>query len=211
LRDGASPRLAAIRLAADPEPWDAAGFTLAQGAVRVGSVSRELAGTGAGRGVLEWLLDHAPDADLDGLPTSAAEPPRGPAPRHANGVTALDHLVAFSPDLDRTVGALERAGLDLRRVREGPTAAGARRQAFFRVGEPLLEVIEHPPGTEAAARLDAPARLWGLAFACEDLDAAAASLGELLGEPRDAIQPGRRIVTFRRAANLGAPVALMSG
>ena len=124
---------------------------------------------------------------------------------------ALDHVVAFSPDLDRTVAALEAAGLDLRRVREGPTAAGAQRQAFFRVGTPILEVIEHPPGTGAAQDLEAPARFWGLAFVVEDIDASARRLGALLGEVRDAIQPGRRIATIRREAGLGLPVALMSG
>ena len=37
--------------------------------------------------------------------------------------------------LDRSVRALQAAGLDLRRVREQPTPAGAPRQAFFRLGE----------------------------------------------------------------------------
>ena len=122
----------------------------------------------------------------------------------------MDHVVAFSPDLERTVPALEAAGLDLRRVREGPTPAGAQRQAFFRLGESILEVVEHPPGTPAAADRDAPAGFYGLAFGVEDLDVAARRLGPLLGEPRDAVQPGRLIATVRREARLGLPVALIT-
>ncbi len=119
-------------------------------------------------------------------------------------------MVAFTPDMDRTVAVLEAAGLDLRRRREGPTSAGSRRQAFFRVGRPILETIEHPPHADAAADMDAPARFWGLAFSTPDLDACAAALGPLAGEPKDAIQEGRRIVTVRREAGLGLPVAIMS-
>jgi len=43
-----------------------------------------------------------------------------------------------------------------------------------------------------------------------DLEAAAAAMGELLGDIRDAVQPGRRIATVRRDAGLGVPVAFMT-
>ena len=57
--------------------------------------------------------------ELDGLPTERSTAPLGePAPVHPNGVTGIDHVVAFSPDLDRTTAALQAAGLDLRRIRE---------------------------------------------------------------------------------------------
>ena len=138
------------------------------------------------------------------------EPPGDDAPAHPNGIDRIDHVVAFTPDMDRTVTALEAAGLDLRLRREGPTSAGSRRQAFFRVGRPILETIEHPPDAAAAADVDAPARFWGLAFGTADLDACVAALGPLIGEPRDAIQEGRRIATLRQEAGLGLPVAVMS-
>ena len=35
-------------------------------------------------------------------------------------------------------------GLDLRRIREHPTPAGAPRQAFFRLGAEILELIQEP-------------------------------------------------------------------
>lgn len=210
--DPSSAVIAEIVLAAEPDRWEDAGFAVEDGEVRAGSIVLTLAGSGAGRRIVRWALAGVEQADLDGLPTVRAEVPPlpGPVPAHPNGVARLDHVVAFSPDLERTVTALQGAGLDLRRRREGPTPAGAQRQAFFRLDEAILEVVEHPPGTPAAADLDAPTRFWGLAFGVDDLDATAARLGPLLGEPRDAIQPGRRIATARREAGLGLPVAFIT-
>ncbi len=56
----------------------------------------------------------------------------------------------------------------------------------------------------------AHARLWGISFLVADMDATAAFLGDLLGTPRDAVQPGRRIATLRREAGLGPAIAFMS-
>lgn len=148
---------------------------------------------------------------LDGLPTSESDQPPPPeAPAHPNGVTSLDHVVAISPDLDRTVAALTAAGLDLRRVREEPTPAGAPRQAFFRLGSVILEVVQEPPEATERAGGDRPAFFWGLAFVAPDLERTAAFLGDRAGEVRDAVQPGRRIATLRRSAGLSVPVALMT-
>jgi hypothetical protein len=55
-----------------------------------------------------------------------------------------------------------------------------------------------------------PARLWGLAFVVEDMDRPAEVLGDLLGAPRDAVQPGRTIATVRSEAGLGPAVAFMT-
>ncbi len=55
-----------------------------------------------------------------------------------------------------------------------------------------------------------PARLWGVTAVVEDLDALAARLGDRLGAPGDAVQPGRRIATLRREAGLGVPLAFMT-
>ena len=107
-------------------------------------------------------------------------------------------MIADAPDLWRAA------------ERDQPTPGGAPRQAFFRVGEPVLEVVQAPPGTRIAEDRDGPARLWGISFAVADLDATVASLGDLAGEPRDAVQPGRRIATLRREAGIGTAVAFMS-
>ena len=100
--------------------------------------------------------------------------------------------------------------MDLRRRREGPTGAGSARQAFFRVGEAILEVVEHPPQAREAGDAEAPTRLWGLALLTPDMDATVDAAGDLIGSPKDAIQPGRRIATFTREAALGAAVAVIS-
>ncbi len=203
--------IAELVLAAEPENWSRAGFEVKDEGATIGSTPLTLAGADAGRRIVRWVLDGATSTELDGLPTEVGKPSGAQQePPHPNGVVRMDHVVAFSPDLERTVAALEAAGLDLRRVREGTTPAGAQRQAFFRLGESILEVVEHPPGTPAAADRDAPAGFYGLALGVVDLDVAARRLGPLLGEPRDAVQPGRRIATVRREAGLGLPVALIT-
>jgi hypothetical protein len=147
-------------------------------------------------------------------PAATARSP-GEEPRavpHPNGVTALDHVVAIAPALDRTVAALQAAGLDLRRIREQPTPAGAPRQAFFRLGDAILEVVQAPDeAIERSGGPDGPAFFWGLAFKVADIDATVAAIGEeRCSPPRPAVQPGRRIATLRRAAGLAVPVALMT-
>jgi len=74
----------------------------------------------------------------------------------------------------------------------------------------ILEVVEVPPGSREERDPDAPSRFWGLAFGVDDLDRCAAYLGDRLGEPRDAVQPGRRIATLRREAGLSPGIAFMT-
>ena len=81
---------------------------------------------------------------------SARSRRRRPPGAHPNGAVRVDHVVMLSPDLDRTVAELESQGFDLRRRREGPTPGGSTRQAFFRAGEPILEVVQAPEGTSVA-------------------------------------------------------------
>jgi hypothetical protein len=134
-----------------------------------------------------------------------------PAGRHPNGISGIDHIVAMSPQLDRSVEALERAGLDLRRIREQPTPAGAPRQAFFRLGAVILEVVQEPPqAVERSSGPDGPARFWGLALLADDIEQTVSRLGEHVSDLRPAVQPGRLIATLKRSAGLAVPVALMS-
>ena len=143
--------------------------------------------------------------------TAAERPDRATAAEHPNGVDAIDHVVAMSPALDRSVRMLRDAGLQLRRIREQPTPAGAPRQAFFRLGAVILEVVQVPAEmVERSGGPDGPARFWGLALLCEDLDRTVARLGAHASDIRPAVQPGRRIATLRRSAGLSVPVALMS-
>jgi hypothetical protein len=204
--------LDALTVADRPEAWSALGFAVEGDACVVGGARIRLAGPDAGRGVSGWSLRGLETTELDGLPTerSDAEPPAESA-AHPNGIAALDHVVAISPELDRTVAVLERAGLDLRRIREEPTPAGAPRQAFFRLGVTILEVVQEPAEvSERAGGSDRPAFFWGLAFVAPDLDATVAGLGDRVSEIRPAVQPGRRIATLRRSAGLSVPVALIT-
>lgn len=211
---GPGPVLHEIVVAAEDSAWRDAGFRVDEGddtgVVHVGTVAIELAGAAAGKRIVRCGLSGVDSSDFDGLPIGPgdASPTGEPAPPHPNGVTGIDHLVAFTPDLDRTVAAGEALGLDLRRVRDEPAPAGSPRQAFFRLGELMLEIAQAPPGSPLPP--DAPARFYGLALLVEDIDATAAALGDLCGDPRDAVQPGRRIATVRRQASLGLPVAFMT-
>jgi hypothetical protein len=197
-------------VAADPAAWRAADFDVRDSNVDVGAVRIRLAGAVAGRGLLSWSLRGLASAELDGLPTEPSDRLPATGTAHPNGVVSIDHVVAFSPNLDRTVAVLREAGLDFRRLRDEPTPAGAPRQAFFRLGDVILEVIQAPDGSPLLAEPAGPARLWGISFLVNDLRAARAAFGDLLGEPRDAVQPGRTIATVRREAKLGLPVALMT-
>jgi len=204
------PTVDELVVADAPERWTAAGFAVEDGGCEVSTVRIRLAGPGERRGIVSWTVRGLASQELDGLPTAASERPPAAGGPHPNGVRTLDHLVVMSPALDRTVAALEAAGLDLRRIREGETPGGSTRQAFFRMGEVILEVVQAPEGTSVGANPDGPARLWGLAFGVGDMDATAAALGPLLGEPRPAVQEGRTIATLRREAGLGPAIAFMT-
>ena len=204
--------LAELTVADSPASWEACGFAVEDDLCVLGEVRVRFAPAEGKRGLVGWTLRGAGSLELDGLPTLASDAPSPEeAPEHPNGVTAIDHVVAISSDLDRTVAALQAAGLDLRRIREEPTPAGAPRQAFFRLGATILEVVQEPPEATERHGGDRPAFFWGLAFVAPDLDRTVAFLGEdRVSEIRPAVQPGRLIATLRRGAGLSVPVALMS-
>jgi catechol 2,3-dioxygenase-like lactoylglutathione lyase family enzyme len=188
------PTLEQLEIADEPDDWSAVGFDVEGDICQVSSVVVRLVGKGPRRGILGWTLGN-------GAPDAVARAP------HPNGVVRIDHVVLMSPDLDRTVEDLRADGFELRRIREGETPGGSTRQAFFRVGEPILEVVQAPEGTSVARD---PTRLWGLALLVEDLEQTTSTLGNLVGTPRDAVQPGRRIATLRPQAGLGPAIAFMT-
>ena len=201
-----------LTVADDPAAWAALGFAVDGDTSALGTVRVRLVGRGAGQGLARWSLRGLANTELDGLPTTRSDSePLPEAPAHPNGIAAIDHVVAITPALERTVAALEAAGLDLRRIREEPTPAGAPRQAFFRLGPTILEVVQEPEeAIERGGGPDRPAFFWGLALVAPDIEATVAGLGDRVSEVRDAIQPGRRIATLRRAADLTLPVALIT-
>ncbi|MDX6625194.1 MAG: hypothetical protein QOE56_183 [Solirubrobacterales bacterium] len=201
-----------LTVADDPAAWAELGFAVEADICRLGEVRIRLAGSTVGRGLTGWSLREVGSTELDGLPTDrSGRPPASEAPAHPNGIAALDHVVVITPVLERTVAALQAAGLDLRRIREEPTPAGAPRQAFFRLGATILEVVQEPEeAIERGGGADRPAFFWGLALVAPEIEATVAGLGDRVSEIRPAVQPGRRIATLRRAAGLSLPVALIT-
>jgi hypothetical protein len=206
------PRLVALELRAAVDAWRAAGFAVgADGRCRVGTTDVVLAG-GEG-GFAGWTVAGAIPAQdgLDGVPTAVPSPDADVAPAgpHPNRVVAIDHVVLATPDSARTFETLEAAGFELRRVSDAGSPERPLRQGFFLFADLVLEVVGPPaPAPGAAAE---PARLWGVTFVADDLDAARVAFGsERLGAPRDAVQPGRRIAVAAREAGLGVRVALMT-
>ena len=125
-----------------------------------------LSGAREGEGVRGWSLRDVSSDDLDGLSTARSDAPeREPAPAHPNGVIAIDHVVAFSGDLDRTVAVLQGAGSTC-----GGSARSRRRRARRarrssgsggRSSRSCRSLTAH---SSAAGARSAPARLWGLAL-----------------------------------------------
>ncbi len=180
-----------IDLPGEADTWARLGF--APGAP-VGEVRME-----PGAAQLELAVEGLTHERPDGLAIVAAGVGTAEPGTHPNGAAAVDHVVALTDDLGRTLAALERAGLEVRRIRVPPEAHV--RQAFIHLGSLILEVVE--------VEGDGPA-LWGVTVAVADLDACARELGPLLGAPREAVQAGRRIATVRPEAGLPIAVAFMT-
>ncbi|MGA8328616.1 MAG: glyoxalase [Mycobacterium sp.] len=190
---------------ADPtEAWTRAGFSVDSGGdagavCRIGGVRIRLAGSDRGTGILGWSLRGLPSGDsvpdLDGIPTTKSDAVAAAPAAHANGVTAIDHIVVLSPDLGRTVDALTTIGVVPRRERDAHLGGRPIRQIFFRFGEVIIEVVGSP---ETAT--EGPATLWGITYAVADIDATAAYFGDRTAPVKAAVQPGRRITTLRHHA-----------
>lgn len=207
----AVPTINALVIADPPEAWAGAGFTVDDDTCVVGQVRLRLVGRdGDRKRILSWSLRGVPEGteSIDGLATTTSDEPMPPRVTHANGAELIDHLVIMSPDVDRTIAALNAVGLDTLRTRHvDPEQYGFEaRQTFFRLGEVILELIgpNEPEG-------DGPAAFFGLAYAVADIDALPELYGEHLGRVKDAVQPGRRITTLRhKELGLSVATAFMS-
>jgi hypothetical protein len=200
-REPREPELAELAIADPPGHWEALGFAVQDGVLDIGGVRISLGQPG--HGITSWSLRRVNAmGTVDGLPTPVPRVLRPPPfATHPNGATGLDHVVVVTPDFDRTAGALERAGMPLRRTHD---AAGRGRQGFRRVGPAILELV-HAPHLDGGG-----ARFWGLTFVVISLEELAERLGEHLGEIKHAVQPGRRIATLRPSAGLTPAIAFMS-
>jgi hypothetical protein len=207
------PTIDEITIADEPSRWAALGFDVDGEECRLAAITLRLTGEADGAGITGWSLRGlAWGTDLDGLPTTVSErSARPPELPHPNGVISIDHVVAVSPSFDRSVKAMQAVGLDLRRVREEPTPAGAPRQAFFRLGREILEMVAEPDDVVVKnGGADRPVRFGGLALLVEDIEETVAAMAPHAPPPRQAVQPGRRISTIGRSAGLGVPIALIT-
>ena len=209
-----SPRpfqLRTLVIGDEPGSWEAAEFVVNGSTTTIADTVITLVGTSQGRGILAAGVDGI-GHDIDGMPFGRNTPDANDAGAgagagpHPNGTIELDHLVAMSPDMDRTTAALVDAGLEHRRSRTFTKGGQTRRQAFFWLGEVILELAG-----DDTAHDEGPATLWGVAFTCADLAQTAERLGSLLGSAKPAVQPGREIATVRSGElDISVPIVLMS-
>lgn len=186
--------VAEIAVADPADAWTRAGFHVdADGGCRVGSIRIRFVGRERGTGIVGWSLRGlTADGTLDGIPTSRSDTSTVTPAEHPNGITSIDHVVLFSPDLDRTVAAFAAIRAQPRRERVGELGRRLIRQVFFRFGEVIVEVVGSPETTG-----EGPATLWGITFDVPDIDATAAFFEGHTTAVKDAVQPGRRITTLQ--------------
>ncbi len=196
------------------EPWQAIGVNFA-------SPDRAFVGNTWLRfnaqlapGLRSWALcaeaSESREQTIDGLATNFVDQVP-PAPERdvvssvgpRLDIVGVDHVVINTPNLQRTSDAIALAtGAQLKRVRD---AGGGVQQGFHRLGGVVIEIVSSPkmpPGD---------ATFWGLVLIVDNIDAVYDFVGpDVLREPKPAVQPGRRIATFRSGAQLGLPCALMT-
>jgi hypothetical protein len=188
------------------EPWATIGLRVVDGRSWIGGVCVRFVDDrdGEPQRLIGWTLVGSPSMPdhIDGLATTHVDQIEAQAWQHPLGATGIDHVVVMTSSIERTCGEIERVtGEPLKRVRE----AGPVRQGFHRLGPVIVEVVESDRAPEAVAQL------WGFVMVVDDLFETASALGpDVLSPPRQAVQPGRFIASFRASAGLGPPIALMS-
>lgn len=209
--------LVGLTVAGPSAPWEAVGLRVRDDVAVVGGIVLRFVppvDAGAPVRLTGWTLAGSPERPdaIDGIATEHVDDlgalvgdESSDLERHPLGVTSFDHVVVMTSSIERTCGEIERVtGEPLKRIRE----AGPVRQGFHRLGSMIVEVVESDRVVEPTASL------WGFVFNLANVDAlyeAAERLGpELVSMPKQAVQPGRFIASFRAAAGLGLPIALMS-
>ncbi|WP_067539184.1 VOC family protein [Nocardia crassostreae] len=184
------PNLTRLGLPGTEQAWAALGFTVTDATIRIGQVTCTL-------GTPAWGFDevHADPATL-GVPALPGDTEDAPPAAHPNGVTHVDHIVYWAPDLDDAVTNLTAVlGIPPRR-RFFPRGPEGPEMAFYRVGEPFIEAVTS----------GLPPALVGVAFMTSDLDAAVEAIraaGGPVGDPKPAVQGGRIASVWRGHANWG--------
>ena len=197
-----------LTVAGDPDVWRSVGLTVsADGLVPLFGASLRIVPPSdhdGADGLVGWAFSGIPDVgDVAGFSTEVVDGGSPVFAAHPLGASQLDHVVIFTGDMDVVSAAIEaRTGCERKRVRD----LGEMQQGFHRIGRGglIVEIVQH-------ADRDRSTEMWGLVMIVDDLDAACALLGsDRVSEPKDAVQPGRRIATIRPEVGLGSAVALMS-
>ena len=201
-------RVCELVIGGAPTGWEAIGIHFSkENRCLLADVSLRIDSTLA-PGLHAWSISEidASTTQIDGITTSlatnAATTQATPNSGFSLYVVGVDHVVINTPNLQRTSDALAQlTGAPLKRTRD---AGNGVTQGFHKLGSVVVELVTMPSMPEG------PASLWGFVLNVQDLDGIAAHLGpDVLSPPKPAVQPGRRIATFRSAAALGVPVALM--
>ncbi|MBO0854792.1 MAG: VOC family protein [Nocardia sp.] len=162
----------------DEKYWATLGFATDGAMTRIGTISCAL-GVPA-----SWGFDGINvDAGILGIPEQLRD--AGEPGTHPNGVTSVDHVVYWVPDLDRSVADLSAVLGTAPRRRFRPRGPDGPEMAFYRVGEAFIEVV---------AAGHRPPALAGIAFSAPDLDATVATIRAAdgpIGTPKPAVQGGR--------------------
>jgi catechol 2,3-dioxygenase-like lactoylglutathione lyase family enzyme len=193
-------RLRAAGLAAS-DPSEGEGSDVASGARR--RWRHVWLPPAATRGLQLFAIEHL-DAD-------AALALREPAAAPAAAISALDHVVVASSDLEAS-RSLYGAGLGLRLALDRSFEARGLRMLFFRVGGVTVEVVGKLGEPGAAPEPSTRDRFGGLAWRVPDVEAARerlAAAGFDVSEVRPGAKPGTRVCTVRRET-WGVPTLLIS-
>ena len=195
-------RITQLTVGGSPTAWSTLGFSFDSDRCAFGEVVVHV-DRSFEPGFVSWTLGHAAMLESpDGLETSFDDDVVAPnSGSSIIDVVGIDHVVVMTNDLLRTTSAISRVtGEPLKRVRE---AGDGIRQGFHRLGSVVVEVVESARVTQT--------HLWGFVLTVGNLDDVVAHMGPaVIGSPRDAVQPGRRIATIRSSVGLGVPVALIT-
>ena len=157
----------------------------------------------ATRGLWLFAIEHLDAADALALREPAAAPEAA--------VSALDHVVVASTDLEAS-RSLYGAGLGLRLALDRSFEARGLRMLFFRVGGVTVEVVGRLGELGVAPEPSTRDRFGGLAWRVSDAEAARerlAAAGFDISEVRPGAKPGTRVCTVRRET-WGVPTLLIS-
>lgn len=201
-----SPQIAELNLPGAAANWAAIGFTIVDDSFVIGQVKCQLRALEPSWG---FAGAESVPTELDGIKTTQAQfaSTSSAPPQQPNGAFKIDHVVVISESPSKTKRELEAFGLVAKGERVFGGGSSRRGGVFFWSGDLLIELVG--PADETS-REGSRARIWGVTFAVSDFDRLKATAGGLLGEPSEAVQPGRQIATIEASASLGLAAAFIT-